>query len=117
MYEDSLKDYDSQIKALQMQIDITPMDQITRRSYLTSKLITLTNRKNAKREEISTMYKDVNVTDKKVNRTGMENTAKVIGVSEEVLTKGIVTVVAGILNILYLFLMYGFLSEWKRRRA
>lgn len=115
IYEDSLKDYEVQIKAIQAQIELTPADQITRRSYLTNKLVNLTNKKNAKREEISTMYADVNVTDRKVNRTGMENTAKVLGISEDLLIKSIVVVIAGILNILYLFLFYATITEWKRR--
>lgn len=115
--EDTLKDYDIRIKSIQSQIDITPDTYITKRSKLTIELNKVIEEKNKEKNKIESMLKDTNTTDKLTESNGMESAAKVLHLDDSELTKGVLIIIASILNLLYLFFIYGFMTEWKRRNS
>jgi hypothetical protein len=112
---DGMQDYDKQISVLEAQLKITPEDAITKRAKLSNRLNNLLERKNKERERLGLTVNDKELVELQKKGVGFENTAKIIGVSEAQITRYIIIFVAGILNILYIMFMYGFISEWKRR--
>lgn len=115
IHYEKIVDIERQIKAIEEQIKITPEDYMSKRSRLTVQLNKLINKKNEERSKIEEMLVNEEVLDKKINKSGFEVTSTIMGTDEYGLTKGTLIVIAGILNILYVFFMYGFISEWKRR--
>lgn len=115
--EDTLKDYDIRIKSIQSQIEITPDTHITKRSKLTTELNKVIEEKNKEKSKIESMLKDTNTTDKLTESNGMESAAKVLHLDDSELTRGVLIIIASILNLLYLFFIYGFMTEWKRRNS
>jgi hypothetical protein len=115
--EDTVKDYDARIKSIQDQINITPDSYITKRSKLTAELNKLMDDKNKEKSKIETMLNNTATADKLTESNGMESAAKVLSVKDDVLNKGVLVVIAGILNLLYLFFIYGFMTEYKRRKS
>lgn len=114
--KDNIKDCDFQISTIQKQIDLTSDKRVTEKKRLMSRLIRYTNKRAEANNELKAYYaSDSNgsISD----RTPLENTAKVFGVKEDSLMKGIVFALAGILNVLYLSFMYSFVSELKRKRS
>lgn len=111
-----LENYNEQITSLQKQIEITPDDYISKRSRLTSQLNKAIEAKNKESDKLDVLINNKNVNEVKKDGVGFENTAKLLGVEEETVTKSVIMIIAGILNTLYVSFMYGFISEWKRRK-
>lgn len=116
LIKESISDYDNQIQNIQKQIDITPKGYITKRSKLTNQLNNIIIKKDNVRDRLSNIINNKENIQLQKDGVGFENTAKLLGVSENTITKTIIIFLAGILNVLYLSFMYGFITEWKRRK-
>jgi len=114
--ENKLNNYNTQIDMMTKQINITPNSYISKRNKLTNKLNRIVELKNKESDKLRDILNNKNAIQSKKDGVGFENTAKILGVEESFITKGIIVFIAGILNVLYVSFMYGFVSEWKRRR-
>ena len=115
MIKDNMNDYDKQIYVLEEQIKITPEEAVSKRAKLSNRLNNLLERKATERDKLSSTVNNKDIVELQKNGVGFSSTAKIIGVDEGKITRYIIIFVAGVLNILYVMFMYGFISEWKRR--
>ena len=88
-----------------------PENRLTLRQK-TLKAIQKCNEEKAQvQSKIDELYKDKANAKEKINGVTLEHTANLLGVEEKLLTKWIVITIAGILNILYIMLLYAGIKE------
>ena len=90
-----------------------PENRLSLRQKTLKHLDEINAQKAEVQSKIDKLYSSKENKEQKINGVTLEHTATLLGVSEKDLTKYIVITIAGILNILYVLLMYSGIKEGK----
>lgn len=88
-----------------------PENRLSLRQKTLKSIDDINQQKISVQGKIDELYKDKSNAEQKINGVTLEHTADLLGVPEKTLTKYMMITIAGILNILYIMLLYAGLKE------